>query len=87
MKMTFIAEYNEAVQRLQRRRSMMSVTEQKLRSQPPSEPPAPGNLNPPTNPSPPLENPAATPVGDVGKGMLVDESIERELMEFQKLLL
>jgi len=33
---------------------------------------------PPTNPSPPLENPAVTPGEDDGEGMLVDESVERE---------
>lgn len=57
---------------------------------PPSELPAPATLkfstrlpgpetpNPSTNLSPPLGNPAATPGEDVGKGILVDESIVRE---------
>ena len=54
------------------------------RFQPPSELPAHATLNPPTNLSPPLDNLAATPVEDVGKGMLVDESIEREPEEASK---
>ena len=75
---TPLTEYNEAVQHLQRRCSMMSVAEQKLRFQPLSEPTAPATPNPPTNLSPPLENPAATPGEDDGEDMLVDESVERE---------
>ena len=74
---TPLTEYNEAVQRLQRRRSMMSVAEQQSRFQPPSVP-APATPNPPTNPSPPLEIPIAAPSEDDGKGMLVDKSVERE---------
>ena len=45
---------------------------------PPSELPAPAMANSPTNLSPPLENPAAAPVEDVVKGMLVEKSVERE---------
>jgi len=75
---TPLTEYNKAVQRLQRRHSMMSVAEQKSWFRPPPEPSAPATPNPPTNPSPPLENPAAAPGEDDGEGMLVDESVERE---------
>lgn len=40
--------------------------------------PGPATPNPSTSLSPPLRNPAATPGEDVGKGILVDESIVRE---------
>jgi hypothetical protein len=69
---TPLTEYNEAVQRLQRRRSMMSVAEQKSRLRPPSETMATATPNPTT--SPPLENPAAIPAEDDDEGMLVDEN-------------
>jgi len=58
--------------RLQRRCSMMSIAEQNR------ELSAPATPNPPTNLSPPLENPAATPGEDDGEGMLMDRSVERE---------
>ena len=51
---------------------------------PPSELPAPATENSPTNLSPPLKNPAAAPVEDVVKGMLVEESVEREPEEVCK---
>ena len=51
---------------------------------PPSELPAPATENSPTNLSPPLINPAAAPVEDVVKGMLVEESVEREPEEVCK---
>ena len=62
----------------------MSITEQKLWFWPPPELSAPATPNPPTNPSPPLENPAAAPGEDDGEGMLVDESVEREPKEASK---
>jgi hypothetical protein len=34
--------------------------------------------NPPTNPSPPLENPAVTPGEDDGEGMLAGGGVERK---------
>ena len=73
---TPLTEYNQAIQGLQRRRSMMCVAEQKSRFQPPSEPTAPATPNPTTNP--PLENTAVTPGEDDGEGMLVDENVEGE---------
>ena len=51
---------------------------------PPSELPAPATEISPTNLSPPLKNPAAAPVEDVVKGMLVEESVEREPKEVCK---
>ena len=81
---TPLTKYNEAVQHLQCRHSMMSVAEQKSQFQPPPEPSAPATPNPPTNPSPPLENPAVAPGEDDGEGMLVDESVEREPEEASK---
>jgi hypothetical protein len=72
-----LTKYNEAIQRLQRKRSMMSVAEQKSQFRRPSEPTAPATPNPTTNP--PLENPAAAPGRDDDEGMLVDENVEEEL--------
>jgi len=78
-KKTPLTEYNEAVQRLQRRCSMMSIAEHKSRFRRPSEPTAPATPNPTTNP--PLEDPAATPGEDDDEGTLVDENVEEELEE------
>ena len=70
-----LTEYNEAVQRLQRKRSLRSIAEQKSLLRPPSEPTATATPNPTS--IPPIENTAVTRAGDSlqdYKGVLVDEN-------------
>ena len=72
---TPLTEYNEVVQRLQRKRGMVSIAEQaKNFLQPLSEP---ATATAPRSTTPPVENPTVIPVGDDlqdSEDMLVEKS-------------
>ena len=75
---TPLTKYNEAIQSLQCRRSMMSIAKQKSQFWCQWSSDSWTNTPSPTT-NPPLENPAATPDRNDSEGMLVDEDVEEEL--------